>query len=235
MSGSDQRIARAWAVAILAKHLDPSDGERACDRVLIRLLHEGDGPSQGERLEDQGDLYPDLICSLSEPRAKALAWELSRLVFAMDDSRDVSLSGLLDDNGREQAQRRACFVSLQIAQTLSSPFSWAAALVAMPNPCRLTTQELVELLKMPTCFGLARRVVLDNLGNRYGRRFVNHWDFVHFATEQGLGLNFTTPPSASRCQRDGGEDTRRSSTGRRTSGMSSSRIEFAGRVRPWVR
>ena len=47
---------------------------------------------------------------------------------------------------------------------------------------------------MPTCFGPARRVVLDHLGNRYGRRFVNHWAFVRFAREQGLGLDFTTPP-----------------------------------------
>ena len=61
-------------------------------------------------------------------------------------------------------------------------------------PCRLTTQELVDLLKMPTCFGGARRVVLDHLGNRYGRRFVNHWEFVRFARAQNSGLDFTTPP-----------------------------------------
>ncbi len=60
--------------------------------------------------------------------------------------------------------------------------------------CRLATQELVDLLKMPTCFGEDRRVVLDHLGNRYGRRFVNHWAFVRFAQEQKLGLDFTTPP-----------------------------------------
>ena len=65
---------------------------------------------------------------------------------------------------------------------------------AEPFPCRLTTQELVELLKMPTCFGQARRIVLDHLGNRYKRHFVNHWAFVRFATEQKLGLDFTTPP-----------------------------------------
>jgi hypothetical protein len=52
----------------------------------------------------------------------------------------------------------------------------------------------VDLLKMPTCIGAARRGVLDHLGNRYGRRFVNHWAFVRFATEQKLSLDFTTPP-----------------------------------------
>ncbi len=63
-----------------------------------------------------------------------------------------------------------------------------------PYPCRLTSQELVELLKMPTCFGATRRVVLDQLENIHGRRFANHWEFVRFAREKGLALDFTSPP-----------------------------------------
>ncbi len=46
---------------------------------------------------------------------------------------------------------------------------------------------------MPTCFGKARRVVLDHLGNIHGRRFRNHWEFVRFARKQ-LQLDLTTPP-----------------------------------------
>jgi hypothetical protein len=65
---------------------------------------------------------------------------------------------------------------------------------AEPPPCRLTTQQLVELLKMPQCVGESRRVVLDQLGNRYRRRFADAWEFVRFAREQNLGLDFTTPP-----------------------------------------
>ncbi len=48
---------------------------------------------------------------------------------------------------------------------------------------------------MPTCFGEARRVVLDHLGNRYGWRFDNHWAFVSYAREYGLDLDFITPPN----------------------------------------
>ena len=66
--------------------------------------------------------------------------------------------------------------------------------IAEPLPCRLSTQDLVDLLKMPTCFGNARQVVLKHLGNRYHRRFVNHWEFVRYAKEQNLDLDFTTPP-----------------------------------------
>lgn len=50
----------------------------------------------------------------------------------------------------------------------------------------LTSQELVELLKMPTVFGKARVVILDNLGNRYRRKFANHWQFVRYAQEHNL-------------------------------------------------
>src|SRR5205823_6495366 len=63
-----------------------------------------------------------------------------------------------------------------------------------PLPCRLATQDLVELLKMPTCVAEVRRVILNQLGNRYGRSFATHWDFVRYAQEQGLDLDFTTPP-----------------------------------------
>jgi hypothetical protein len=29
---------------------------------------------------------------------------------------------------------------------------------------------------------------------RYGGRFDTHWDFVRYAQQQGLDLDFTTPP-----------------------------------------
>jgi hypothetical protein len=40
----------------------------------------------------------------------------------------------------------------------------------------------------------ARRVVLEQLENRYRRPFADHWEFVRFAQQQNLGLDFTTPP-----------------------------------------
>jgi hypothetical protein len=44
------------------------------------------------------------------------------------------------------------------------------------------------------CFGPARRVALDQLENRYKRRFRNHWAFVRHAEENGLNLDLTAPP-----------------------------------------
>ena len=77
-------------------------------------------------------------------------------------------------------------------QPLLAPAALAFALE--PPPCRFSTQQLVELLKHPFCADQARRVVLEQLENRYRRPFANHWEFVRYAQEQRLGLDFTTPP-----------------------------------------
>jgi hypothetical protein len=66
--------------------------------------------------------------------------------------------------------------------------------VIEPAPSRLSTPELVELLKNPLCVGEARRVVLDVLGTIHKRHFADQWEFVHFAQEQNLGLDFSSPP-----------------------------------------
>jgi serine/threonine protein kinase len=90
---------------------------------------------------------------------------------------------------------RAIRLATTILQT--SPGGTTAATIQKAtesNTFLLTTQELVDLLKVPTCFGKARRVVLDQLENIHGRRFANHWEFVRFAREKGLKLDFTSPP-----------------------------------------
>jgi hypothetical protein len=73
------------------------------------------------------------------------------------------------------------------------------ALAPLPEP--LPAMTLVELLKQSLCVGEARRAVLDALGTRYHRHFTDQWDFVHFAEEQKLGLDFTTPPQQSAADR----------------------------------
>jgi tRNA A-37 threonylcarbamoyl transferase component Bud32 len=97
---------------------------------------------------------------------------------------------------RPLVRQRAVAATAAVGTTLGGALASLASLqpASEPLPCRLSTQHLVELLKMPTCVGDVRRVILDQLGNRYGRRFDTHWDFVRYAQEQGLNLDFTTPP-----------------------------------------
>jgi hypothetical protein len=61
---------------------------------------------------------------------------------------------------------------------------------------RLENPDLAELLKQPLCVGDTRHLVLDELGKRYQRRFVDQWDFVRFAKEQNLGFKLAGPPKA---------------------------------------
>jgi hypothetical protein len=108
--------------------------------------------------------------------------------------RSETFNLILTDNSRAQVSQKIASILKSAGAGFEGALTAASRVFAQPFPCRLTTQELVDLLKMPTCFGAARRVVLDHLGNRYGRRFVNHWAFVRFATDQKLNLDFTTPP-----------------------------------------
>jgi hypothetical protein len=107
-----------------------------------------------------------------------------------------ALDRFLTSASRPQVRRQAAAVAAAIGISASgcAPSLPLLPATAEPLPCRLSTQDLVEFLKMPTCIGPVRRVILDQLGNRYGRRFDTHWDFVRYAPGQGLDLDFRTPP-----------------------------------------
>jgi len=154
--------------------MEPAEAKRFC------------GESIRSASSKQSCLYNFIVkpCSQIDPvTAKAVAWELARQVCSDNDPDSNQLNEILTDVGRVRP-------TLQPSDgTTEGRKPPTKAL-----PCRLTAQELVELLKMPTCFAHARRVVLDHLGNVYGRRFTNDWDFVRFAREKGLDVDLTTPP-----------------------------------------
>jgi serine/threonine protein kinase len=134
------------------------------------------------------------------------AWAIDSLTQAMAKNNALGdpgpwaqgLSALLARADRPELSGRATAVMAAVGflnercESLVLPAILAPALE--PLPCRFSTPELVELLKQPTCVGLARRAILDQLEHRYQRKFADQWDFVHFAQEQNLGLDFTSPP-----------------------------------------
>src|SRR5262249_46147585 len=72
--------------------------------------------------------------------------------------------------GPEEALQRSLLAARAVAGTAALPplagmAPWALA--AQPLPSHLSTQELVDLLKMPTCVGGAQAVFLEHLGYRY--------------------------------------------------------------------
>lgn len=111
-------------------------------------------------------------------------------------SRPSNLGQFVTIATRQHVQPRATAVATLVGTAATSPLAALPFLPAAsePLPCRLDTQDLVEMLKFPTCVGEVRRVILDQLGNRYHQRFVTHWDFVRYAQDHNLNLDFTTPP-----------------------------------------
>src|SRR5262249_4636855 len=102
--------------------------------------------------------------------------------------------GLAAVVSRESHARRRLRIEGEAgAARLGSPAVRKPAMEPVPEP--LPDETLVELLKHPLCVSDARRAILDALGTRYKRRFADQWDFVRFAQEQKLGLDFTTPPA----------------------------------------
>jgi hypothetical protein len=105
------------------------------------------------------------------------------------------LAALLNDITPAQVRRKAvATTSLAVAAALPLHALLACAWATEPVPCRLLPQDIVDLLKMPTCWGKPRQFLVEQLGNRFGRTFANHWDFVRFAREQHLDIDFTSPP-----------------------------------------
>ena len=121
---------------------------------------------------------------------------------------DTVLAGV-DGQERENPNRPAAGGIAHLAGTRD----WAASLALLqpamkPIPCLLETQDLVELLKLPTCVesiqvrdwsGKAKmipgpgRIILDQLEQRYGQRFRDRWEFVPYAEQHHLGLDFSSP------------------------------------------
>jgi hypothetical protein len=190
------RLYLAEGLATVVGRMDPLEADRVCQRQIEPLLKS----LLSQTLTDASDNYtlyeivPTMLPHLDHGKANGLAWEVA-VQMCSEPNVDHKLTKVLADANRTQTTGRApLMTAATIEQPMTGPTPASPSLVAEPSPCRFTAQELLELLKMPTCFGETRRVVLDQLGNRYGQRFVNHWAFVRFARAQNLDLDFTTPP-----------------------------------------
>ena len=62
------------------------------------------------------------------------------------------------------------------------------------RPCRIEANALKEVDDWLERYRRLWEERLDRLEDRYGRTFADQWEFVRFATEQRLGLDFTSPP-----------------------------------------
>jgi hypothetical protein len=193
----------AEGLALVAGRLEPAEAARACATAaqaeMEALIRE---PNRDVRLL-AADRLSKFIHLVDKETALPAARSVARQIASCPEWRPHNLDlpaileRILTDTSQLQVRRRALNIAAVTGTASQDPLLTSFLLrfpAHDPLPCRLATQDLVELLKMPTCVGQVRRVILDQLGNRYGRRFATHWDFVRYAQEQRLHLDFTTPP-----------------------------------------
>jgi tRNA A-37 threonylcarbamoyl transferase component Bud32 len=209
--------AQAKAMAELAEFLDPIEAAALCHSVAHDLIHRAETtfpndfrPSLIYATEffDLTEAITALLSRMDTVEAHSIAQELAAMQCSMPDPNaetpagdhhrkaELILDALLTESGRSRVREHAESVAATVGLAGGAGFGMlpAAFVARTPLPCRLNTQEMVELLKMPTCWRGVRVVVLKHLGNRYGRTFANHWEFVRYAEEHHLNLDFTTPP-----------------------------------------
>jgi len=193
----------AEGLSVLAIHLEPQESARLHSETTAILTQAAATPTRLLALY-RSAWGPLVVAGRLEPQAATQATAV--LIQAMTKTAEPYtlhelahwLSAVLTRVDPPELPRRSAAVVAVIGpppgidRLVATPILLDPALE--PLPCRLSTQQLVDLLKQPTCVGLARRVVLDQLENRYRQDFADHWAFVRFAQEQNLGLDFTSPP-----------------------------------------
>jgi hypothetical protein len=189
----------ALAQGKLAAHLVPKQAAQAATILVQAMRNEKNYHTLSMLTEG----LSAVAARIEAKEASAVAGQSSLiLVQAMEDSSDLpvltkALSALLSTI---PPTTPPCSATVASAVAFPAGTGHPLAILALilpaaePPPCRLSTQQLVELLKMPTCFGEARHVILDCLGNRYRHTFSDVWAFVRFAKEQNLDLDFISPP-----------------------------------------
>jgi serine/threonine protein kinase len=201
-------------LADLAERMNPQDAARVCAEAAATLLQAMSVPETvngSDRLNYVADALSAMAAHM-EPREATRVYEKAALIFMQtmtktyDRKWQASLAyGLSIILHRERghyvlsfpvrrANRASILVGLGASPTVLVPTAALThpALGSPPEP--LPAETLVQLLKHPLCVGESRRAVLDALGTRFGRSFVDQWDFVRFAEEQKLELKLAGPP-----------------------------------------
>jgi tRNA A-37 threonylcarbamoyl transferase component Bud32 len=212
LDGPDAAAVSAQAAGILVQTMKDTKNVNAL-QVLAEDLSAV--AARMEAAQAAGILVQAMKDSQNATAMQALAQGLAAVAARLDaEARStVLLKGMSHTNDPEALGQLAHGLAAVRAEDIPSRSAMAAAAVALPTGtghaltalallipaaeppgCPLSSQQLVELLKRPGFVGPARRGVLDHLGSRYHRTFADQWEFVRYAREQHLDLDFTTPP-----------------------------------------
>jgi serine/threonine-protein kinase len=194
---------RAKAVAALALRLDPGEGEQLAASA-VRLILEATGKTTdayalSELMQAVVALAPRLGSVEAISAARLTLEPMVRTEPLVGNFRLHEVTGsLIVEVGPEETLHRVRFLAVALGNTTPAPPSLGGLAVAMepswPLSGRFTEQQLVDLLKMPTCQRSVREVIIRQLGWQCDRPFANMWEFVAWAREHRPDLDLTSPP-----------------------------------------
>jgi tRNA A-37 threonylcarbamoyl transferase component Bud32 len=192
----------APSLAAVAARLEPQAAAAVAAQLAQAVAQKTDPFSLGSIAQGlaaaSARLEPKKAAAVCAPAAAQLTQALAKADAAVQRELALGLAAVLAQEPTHHRRQRttspAGAVGLALAPA-ALPLTVAHLAPALePSAEPLPTPLLVELLKHPLCVGEARRAVLDVLAERYHRPFADQWEFVRFAEEQKLGLDFTSPP-----------------------------------------
>jgi hypothetical protein len=188
------RSKMAGAVSTLAMRMDAATANDSARLLLGPLGRETDETARSDLTKALASLAGRIDTTI--PARQLILTDLG--TSSSQEQTAQALTTLVNGLGPSETVTRSSLAAGAVAALADGPASFAGLLslaeAARPLPVRLTEQQLVDLLKMPTCVGPVRTAVLDLLGQKCGRRFTGLWDFVDWAEQNRPDLDLRSPP-----------------------------------------
>jgi tRNA A-37 threonylcarbamoyl transferase component Bud32 len=197
-------------LAALVDRLDPKEAARVSEEDAATLTQtmimvETDYPFMLLPLAQSlaavaAHMEPKAAVSVSAEGADTLSHALTRAMARQNNEAEVqNLAQALSAVAARMAPREgAATLMLAMARTsgnnaLQTLEKGLSSVIGDVAANRVSDQELVDLLKLPLCVGTPRRIILEQLQQHYKRPFADQWEFVQFAEDQKLALDFARP------------------------------------------
>ncbi len=191
----------AKAVKTLAPQMSPEDAAETAGVALQKVflvMAKTDNPGyldilSGAAAELEAWVSPtdylDAITQVSQAMAKPNQPEQLRILTKI-------LGDVVVYARPKEVAHRSTMLTQAVGYSAAPSFLVAGlaplAEASRPLSGRFTEQQLVNLLKMPTCWQEARQVIVTQLGNQCGQTFTDEWAFVAWAHDHCPDL--ASPP-----------------------------------------
>jgi tRNA A-37 threonylcarbamoyl transferase component Bud32 len=197
-TGADPR-SLAGPLLGLAGYLEPEEAAALVPRVAVQLDRASSGASFRALLKALAALENRLPATgKGKWVSKAAARLTAELSQTSDDVELTDLASSFRALAAHLGSHEARTAAARIADRLLRPPSdtvrdqLAHALAALAE--RQGVQQQVDLLKMPSCVGLAHAAVLGQLSTRLAHKFDSPWDLAVWLEKQRPDIDLRSPP-----------------------------------------